>query len=222
MGTRNAPTLVNRVWGRSFFLDGRAATLEQQAIEPILNPLEMGLTLPQIKARVGLESEDVARALASYVRTILSGNSPYDKYTNGMAGALSKDAKAGLAVFRGKGRCTTCHTGPNLTDERFHNTGVAWREGVLQDEGRFKVSGLAEDHGAFKVPTLRQLPLTAPYMHDGSFASLKDVVNFYDGGGNSNPWLDSDLHALHLTVGEKQALVKFLQSLSGGVREGEW
>jgi cytochrome c peroxidase len=211
---------VNRVWGRTFFLDGRAATLEQQAIEPILNPLEMDLTLAQIKPRVGLEPDEVSRALASYVRTILSGDSPYDKYTNGQDGALSKEAKAGLAVFRGKGRCTTCHAGPNLTDERFHNTGVAWREGVLRDEGRFKVSRLAEDRGAFKVPTLRELASTAPYMHDGSFASLEKVVDFYDRGGNSNPGLDSDLHPLNLTAEEKRALAAF-PSLSGSVREGK-
>jgi len=212
-GTRNVPTLVNRVYGRVFFLDGRAASLEKQAIEPILNPLEMGLTLPEIKTRVGLGPEEVTRALASYVRTIVSGNSPYDRYTTGDTKALSTEAKAGLAVFRGKGRCTTCHAGPNLTDERLHNTGVAWRNGQLSDVGA--------GEGNFKVPTLREIARTAPYMHDGSLKTLEEVIDYYDRGGNANPNLDEDLHPLHLTPQEKSALVKFLRSLSGDVREGK-
>jgi len=212
-GTRNVPTLVNRVYGRVFFLDGRAATLEKQAIEPILNPLEMNLTLQEIKTRVGLESEEVTRALASYVRTIVSGNSPYDKYTNGDSKALSAQAKAGLGVFRGKGRCTTGHAGPNLSDERLHNTGIAWRDGQLADVGA--------GQGNFKVPTLRDVARTGPYMHDGSLKTLEEVVDYYDHGGNANPNLDEDLHPLHLTAEEKSVLVEFLRSLSGTVREGK-
>jgi cytochrome c peroxidase len=212
-GTRNVPTLVNRAWGRVFFLDGRAPTLEKQALEPIQNPIEMGLTLGEIKGRVGLEPEEVARALASYVRTILSGDSPYDKYVNGDQKALSAKAQAGLAVFRGKGRCTTCHAGPTLTDERMHNTGVAWRDGRLTDPGA--------GQGAFKVPTLREVVRTAPYMHDGSLATLEEVVDFYDRGGNPNPYLDEDIRPLHLTPDEKGALVEFLRSLSGRVGEGK-
>jgi cytochrome c peroxidase len=220
-GPRNVPTLVNRVYGKSFFLDGRAPALEKQAIEPILNPIEMGLTLPEIQARTGLRPEEVARAIASYVRTILDGDSRYDRYVNGDQKALSAEQKLGLAVFRSKGRCTTCHAGPNLTDEAFHNTGIAWRDGVLHDPGRFTVSGKPEDRGAFKVPTLREVSRTAPYMHDGSLATLEDVVDYYDRGGNANPGLDPDLRPLHLTAEEKGALVEFLRSLSGDVREGK-
>ena len=161
------------------------------------------------------------RALASYVRTIVSGGSAYDHYTNGNRKALPAEARLGQSVFRVKGRCTTCHAGPNLTDERFHNTGVAWPKGELKDEGRFKVSGLAEDRGAFKVPTLREVARTAPYMHDGSLATLEDVVDYYDRGGNSNPGLDTDLRPLKLSSEEKRALVAFLRSLSGSVREGK-
>jgi cytochrome c peroxidase len=219
-GPRNVPTLVNRVYGKSFFLDGRAPTLEKQAIEPILNPLEMGLTLSQIQARTGLAPEQVAGAIASYVRTILDGNSRYDRYVNGDQKALSAEQKLGLVVFRGKGRCTTCHAGPNLTDEAFHNTGIAWRDGVLDDPGRFTVSGKPEDRGAFKVPTLREVARTAPYMHDGTLKTLEEVVDYYDRGGNVNPYLDEELRPLHLTSGEKSALVQFLRSLSGVVREG--
>jgi cytochrome c peroxidase len=213
MGTRNAPTLVNRVWGRVFFLDGRAATLEKQALEPILNPLEMDLTLPEIKARVGLESEDAARALASYVRTILSGNSPYDRYINGDRKALSAKAQTGLSVFRDKGRCIACHAGPTLSDEHLHNTGIAWREGRLVD--------LGAGQGNFKVPTLREVARTAPYMHDGSLQTLEEVVDYYSRGGNANPYLDEDIRPLNLTGEEKSALVEFLRSLSGSVRAGQ-
>ena len=216
-GNRNVPTLINRAWGRVFFLDGRAASLEKQAIEPILNPLEMDLTLPEIKARVGLEPEQVTRALASYVRTIVAGNSPYDKYSNGDTKALSAEAKAGLAVFRGKGRCTTCHAGPNLTDERLHNTGVAWR----LTNGVGQLADVGAGQGTFKVPTLREVARTAPYMHDGSLQTLDEVVDYYDRGGNPNPNLDEDLRPLNLSAGEKVALVAFLRSLSGSVREGK-
>ena len=213
-GARNAPTLVNRVYGKSFFLDGRAPSLEQQAIEPILNPKEMDMTIPELEARLKLPANEIAGALASYVRTILSGDSPYDR------GSFSPLAKRGLVVFRGKGHCIACHAGPNLTDESFHNTGIAWLGGELRDPGRFAISGKPEDRGAFKTPTLREVGRTAPYMHDGSLATLEDVVEYYDQGGNTNPGLDPDLRPLHLTADEKRALVAFLRSLSGPVREG--
>ena len=219
-GSRNAPTLVNRVYGRTFFFDGRAATLEQVALEPILNPLEMGLSLADIKTRSRLEPGEAARVLASYIRSILSGASPYDRYANGERKALSNQALIGLAVFRGKGRCGLCHAGPNLTDEQFHNTGIAWRNGELLDQGRFRISARPRDRGAFKVPTLREIAHTAPYMHDGSLATLEDVVEYYDKGGNPNPALDGDVQPLHLNPEEKRALVEFLRSLSGRIREG--
>ena len=171
------------------------------------------MTLPEIKARTGLEPEEVTRALASFVRTIVAGNSPYDRYTNGKPAALSAQAKLGLAVFRGKGHCISCHAGPNLTDERLHNTGVAFIDGKLAD--------LGAGRGDFKVPTLREIARTAPYMHDGSLATLADVVDYYDRGGNPNPDLDQDLRPLHLTSPEKIALVAFLRSLSGSIREGK-
>jgi cytochrome c peroxidase len=221
MGTRNVPALVNRVYGKSFFLDGRAATLEQQALEPITNPRELAMTIPELESRVGLSASAIAGALASFVRTILSGDSPYDRYVKGDTRALPLEAKLGLSVFRGKGRCTNCHAGPNLTDERFHNTGIAWAGGELRDAGRFAVSHAEEDRGAFKTPTLREVARTAPYMHDGSLAALEGVVDYYDKGGNPNPGLDPDLRPLHLTAGEKHALVAFLRSLSGSIREGK-
>ena len=221
-GTRNVPTLINRVYGKAFFLDGRAPALEQQVLEPILSPQEMNLTLAEIRSRTGLDPSEVARALASYVRTIASGNSRYDRHISGNDKVLSDEEILGLDLFRCKGRCSVCHSGANLTDDSFHNTGVAWRSGVLQDPGRFKVTGRIEDRGAFKVPTLREVARTAPYMHDGSLATLEDVVSYYDRGGNPNPGLDEELRPLHLTAAERRALVSFLKSLSGTIQRGRF
>jgi len=212
-GTRSAPAIVNRGYGKTFFWDGRSKSLEQQALEPILNPKELGMTEAEVERRIGLKIADVTSALASYVRTIRSGNSRFDRYAAGDQHALSDLEKAGLAVFRGKARCTTCHAGPNFTDENFHNTGIAWQDGKLADQGA--------GEGKFKVPTLREVARTAPYMHDGSLATLEDVVDYYDRGGNMNPGLDEDLRPLHLSPEEKRALVAFLRSLSGSIREGK-
>lgn len=216
-GRRSAPALINRGYGRAFFWDGRAATLEEQVLQPIQDPREMNMTLADASARVGLSPGEISRALASYVRSILSGESPYDRYANGDRRALSAEQRAGLQVFRGNGNCPICHVGPNFTDERFHNTGVAWRDGSLQDEGRSAVTGKPEDRGAFKTPTLREIARTAPYMHDGTLVSLEEVVDYYDRGGNSNPGLDPELRPLTLTASEKRSLVAFLQALSGTV-----
>src|SRR5204863_10169737 len=214
-GTRNAPALINRGYGRSFFWDGRADSLERQALQPILNPIELGLTESELERRAGMKVADVAAALASYVRTIRSGDSRFDRYAAGRAASLNALEKAGLELFRGKASCTACHIGPIFTDEQFHNTGVAWRDGRLVDEGRFAVSGYPRDHGAFKTPTLREIARTAPYMHDGSLATLEDVIEFYSNGGRPNSSLDSEIQPRNFTREEKRALLSFLRSLSG-------
>ena len=211
-GTRRTPALINLAWAKSYFWDGRAATLEEQVVQPIQNPKEMDLTLNEAAARTGIDSTSMARALASYVRTILSGNSPYDRYIAGDRGALDAEAQLGLKVFRGKGNCIACHLGPNLTDDQFHNTGSAWRDGKLTDNGRA--------NGAFKTPTLREAALTGPYMHNGSLKTLEDVIDFYDKGGIANPHLDPEMRKLNLTGPEKKALVTFLHSLTGSIQEG--
>jgi cytochrome c peroxidase len=211
-GTRNVPAIINRGYGRAFFWDGHIQTLEQQVLQPIQNPQEMDLTLNEASARVNLDAETISRALASYVRSILSGDSPYDRFVNGDRTALTVLEQAGLQIFRGKGNCTACHVGPNFSDEKLHNTGVAWRDGKLADIGA--------GQGNFKTPTLREVARTAPYMHDGSLKTLEDVVEFYDRGGNANPGLDLELRPLHLTVEEKPALIAFLRSLAGKIREG--
>jgi cytochrome c peroxidase len=211
-GTRNAPAIVNRGYGALFFWDGRAKTLEQQVLEPILNPKELALTEAELERRTGLKTEEVTAALASYVRTIRSGDSRFDRYVAGSRTSLSDLEKAGLALFRGKANCWTCHTGPNFTDERFHNTGVAWRDGKLMDIGA--------GQGNFKTPTLREVARTAPYMHDGTLKTLEKVVDFYSEGGRENPSLDAGIHRLNLSSDEKHALVAFLRSLTRKLQEG--
>ncbi len=235
-GPRRVPKLVNRGYGQSFFWDGRIPTLEEQVLQPIQNELEMDMTLEDTVRRLKdssvysaefpkvfgreVNADDLGRALAGYVRTIVSGGSPYDHYMNGSPDALSAEARRGLEIFRGKGNCGTCHIGPNLTDELFHNTGVGWKDGEIADPGRFNVTGDEGDRGAFKTPTLREVAATAPYMHDGSLATLEDVIEHYDEGGKPNPSLDRDIEALELGDEEKRALVVFLESLSGRLTEG--
>jgi cytochrome c peroxidase len=235
-GTRNAPALLNRVYGSAQFWDGRARSLEEQALQPIANTQEFDMTVEEVVVRLNehhdyparfqtafgreVSGEDLARALASYVRTILSGDAPIDRYLNGEREALTEQARAGLKLFRGRGNCTACHLGPTFSDEGFHNTGIAWRDGEWLDVGRFAVTGKEEGRGAFKTPTLREVASTPPYMHDGSLAILEDVIEFYDRGGNPNPYLDPELKPLRLTTEEKQALVAFLRALSGTIREG--
>ncbi len=216
-GRRHAPALINRGYGRSFFWDGRVSTLEEQVLKPIQEPNEMDLSLAEATARVGLPPDEISRALASFVRSILSGDSPYDRFVNGDRSALTPDQQLGLQVFRGKGNCTACHVGPNFSDEKLHNTGVAFlrerSDGKLADPG----AGL----GNFKTPTLREVARTAPYMHDGSLATLEDVVEFYDGGGRPNPNLDPEIRPLRLSPAEKQHLVAFLRAFSGQVTDGQ-
>ena len=216
LGPRRAPRLVNRGYGRSFFWDGRAATLEQQVLQPIANPLEMASSAREAAARVGIGEAELRDALATYVRTILSGNSPFDRYMAGDSSAMSATELSGLRLFTGKAGCSNCHVGPNFTDERFHNTGA----GNGSDAGRASVTGRAEDRGAFKTPSLRDCARSRPYMHDGSLSTLEDVIQFYDKGGRANAQLDQEIRPLHLTDGEKAALVSFLHALNGTVRDG--
>lgn len=235
-GRRNVPSVINRVYGASFFWDGRAASIEQQVVEPLLDPREMATTPDAVVAAVrhdggyrrqfmaafGREPQwdDIARALASYVRTIRSGQSRYDRFRSGAASALTEQDQRGMRVFFGRGRCGSCHAGPNLTDEEFHNTGVAFRDGQLLDSGRFVVTQEPADRGAFKTPTLREVARTAPYMHDGGLATLEAVVDYYDRGGNANSGLDAIVRPIGLLVDDKRALVAFLRALSGKVQEG--
>ena len=234
-GSRNVPAILNNAWGTAFFWDGRASTLEQQVLQPLFNPRELAAAPAQVVAVAKSEAYrsrfidvfgaepglgDVARALASYVRTIVASDAPFDRYMAGESRALSEPAIRGLALFRGKARCSACHAGPTFTDGEFHNTGIAWRTGVPTDEGRALVTHAAEDRGAFKTPTLREVTRTAPYMHDGSVATLPEVIDYYDGGGHKNPTLDRRMRRLNLSSSDKKDLLAFLQSLNGIVTDG--
>jgi cytochrome c peroxidase len=218
-GSRRPPRLINRGYGRSFFWDGRAPTLEDQVVQPIANPIEMGFSIDAAAGRTGLPAKDLRNALATYVRTILSGDSPYDRYMAGDPAALGEDAQRGLRLFLGRAGCASCHAGPNFTDEKFHNTGVG-SDRPDPDPGRFAVTARPSDQGAFKTPGLREASRTPPYMHDGSIGTLDLVLDFYDKGGRPNPRLDREIRPLHLSADEKRDLVAFLRALEGKVRDG--
>lgn len=211
-GPRNVPAIINRGYGRAFFWDGRITTLEEQVMQPIINPVELDMTMEQASARTGLSGTAIVRALASYVRSILSADSPYDRYLFGDRKALTAAQRRGLDVFRGKGNCIACHVGPNFTDEQLHNTGVAFLNGDPVDLG----GGSAN----FKTPTLREVAQSAPYMHDGTFPTLEAVIDFYSDGGRPNPNLDREIAPRGLTRSDKQDLLAFLRSLSGTVVQG--
>ncbi len=230
VGTRNTPTIINRAYGREQFWDGRAASLEEQVGGPIINPIEMGNTIeacvntlrgvPEyadlFRAAFGdpaINFERIAQSISTYERTILSGNSPYDRYQAGDKTALSMSARRGEKVFK-KALCDQCHFGPNFTDGSFANTGVGTNN-PTPDLGRYSMLKRPMDWGAFKVPTLREVANTAPYMHDGSLQTLRDVVDFYDRGGIPNRNLDRRYKPLGLREQEKEDLVEFLKSLSG-------
>ena len=231
-GNRSSPSLINVVYSKSQFWDGRAKTLEEQALGPIQNPIEMGMDLKELEKRLGaiesykkdfksvfgteVTSDAIAKAIATYERTILSGNAPYDKYKAGNKSALSEPAARGRKLFFGKANCSACHTGSNFTDNGFHNIGIGMdedetKEGEEKDLGRFVLSKLGGDKGAFKTPTLREIARTAPYMHDGRFETLEEVVEHYDKGGTPNPQLDEELFPLKLNDQQKSDLVAFLK-----------
>ena len=219
-GRRNAPAIINRGYGRAFFWDGRTTMLEEQVLRPIDDPTEMGSSVRAAATRVGVSTDDLARSLASYVRSILAGNSAFDRYNGGDEAALTPDEKGGLQLFRGRANCTACHIGPLLSDEEFHNSGIAWKDERFADAGRALVTGRSVDLGAFKTPTLREVARTAPYMHDGSLRTLDEVIDFYDRGGRTNPALDPEIKPLRLSDLEKRQLLRFLKALSGDVQEG--
>jgi cytochrome c peroxidase len=236
-GTRKAPTFVNLAWTLypHFFWDGRAASLEDQALGPIANPIEMGNTheamletlgkiasyRPYFKQAFGSEEitkDRVAKAIADYERTRMSGNSPWDRWRkNRDEGAVSAEVKRGHELFFGKAECNQCHLGQGFTDSLFHNLGIGWDEKAakLRDEGRYVVTKKKEDKGAFKTPGLREVALRAPYMHDGSIATLREAVEHYNKGGNRNPQLSPKIRKLGLSEDEVTALVKFMEALSG-------
>jgi cytochrome c peroxidase len=230
-GGRSAPTVFNRAYSLAQFWDGRAASLEAQAAGPMANPIEMGNTHEAVVATLkkipgykplfakafGSEEIDldrVTKAIATYERTVLSGNAPYDRYKAGNKNALTASQIRGLDVYFNKAKCDQCHEGINFTTNAYHNLGVGTGQ-PNPDPGRFEVTKNPADWGAFKTPTLREIARTAPYMHDGSLKTLEEVVEYYDKGGNPNKNLDERMKPLKLTAQEKKDLVEFLKALSG-------
>ena len=225
---RNAPTLFNRALGRRHFFDGRADSLEAQALMPIENQDEMGMTvdeavrrlaqLPEYRdlfAAAGAAEpgrEALAASLAEFVRRLVAGDSPIDRF-RAAKGDLTTTERQGLWLFESRGRCWRCHSGSNFSDESFHDTGVGVKEG-RPEPGRAKITKDDADLGRFKTPTLRMVAATAPYMHDGSLATLNDVVEFYKRGGNANDHLDPLLKPVEFTDADVAALIALLQALS--------
>jgi len=230
-GGRNAPTVLNSAYWPLQFWDGRARSLEEQALGPIQNPVEMGMTMVEALGRIqtipgyveqfqrifgtGPTEEGIAKAIAAFERTVISTNAPYDRYLRGERSAMSAAAVRGMNLFNGKAHCTPCHSGPNFTDGQFHNLGVGYANGKFADEGRYAVTKDPKDLGAFKTPGLRSVAENPPYLHDGSEKTLADVVEFYNRGGVPNPNLDPLIVPLHLTAREKADLVAFLEALTG-------
>jgi len=232
-GGRSAPTAINRAFSQVQFWDGRAPTLEAQSVGPLTHPIEHGFVdndamVRKLKGIDGYQkrfksvfggeitTETVGKAIATFQRTLLSGNSPFDRFEMKKdEKSIADSAQRDLKLFRGKARCATCHAGFNVTDEGYHNLGVGWGHGETIDLGRFGVTKKTEDIGAFKTPTLREIAHTASDMHDGSLATLEDVVAFYNPGGNENPFRTVLILPLNLKDQGQRDLVAFLRTLSG-------
>jgi len=225
---RRTPTILNLAWAPALFWDGRAESLEQQALGPIQAPGEMNMSLDALVARLngidgyrqlfaraypraGISQDTVAKAIATFERGVISGTAPFDRWIAGDERAIPAAAKRGFTLFNEKGRCATCHAGWRLTDDSFHDIGVQ-----SDDEGRGRIlPGIAPARFAFKTPTLRNVARRAPYLHDGSAATLADVVDLYDRGGLvRRPSLAAEIKPLDLTAQEKADLIEFMQTLT--------
>ena len=241
-GGRKAPSFTNQAWATlpHFFWDGRASSLEDQAGGPMINPIEMGnknheVVVAKLAKIPGYAKyfqeafgssqvtiERITKAIADYERTRMSGNSPWDRWRGGDQDAVSDDVKKGHRLFFGNAFCNNCHKGPNFTDSDFHNLGVGWDPETqsFADEGRYAVTKEEKDKGAFKTPSIRDVSKRAPYMHDGSIKTLREVVELYSKGGIPNPNLDRKIdrrfaEQLDLTEQQVTQLVKFMEALDG-------
>jgi len=226
---RNTQSCLNTGFYSSLFWDGRAATLEDQALGPIESEIEMNQSLDQLEEELRRipgyvlpfqsvfgakpNRRDIAKALAAYQRTLITGPSPYDRYLRGDDDALSEDAKRGLALFAGEAKCIQCHNGPNLSDGKYYRTGAS-----EVDEGRFKLTGKSDDRFRFRTPSLRNVAETGPYMHHGFFVSLDVVLAFYYNSGAATTSYNLPLDAPDLSarpISDVKYLAAFLESLTG-------
>jgi cytochrome c peroxidase len=229
---RATPTIVNAAFNPLQMWDGRKASLEDQALGPFESKGEQNIPLPELEQRVSsipgyvkmfalaypgeaVSSGTIAKAIASFERTVVSLNTPFDRWMAGDAKAVNASAKRGFELFKGKAECALCHQGFNFTDNGYHNIGVKEADGVAPDPGRFAHRKVAVLKGAFKTPTLRDINLTAPYMHNGAYATLEQVVDHYDRGGDVKDNLDANMNPLNLSAQEKADLVEFLGTLTG-------
>jgi cytochrome c peroxidase len=239
-GTRNSPPVINAAYFKVQFWDGRAPNLENQAEGPVQNPVEMANTLAVVEKRLNADPsykaqfeqawgprpityEMVEKSIASFERTVISANSPFDRWKYGHdESAVSESVKRGFVVFtsKKKGNCAACHTIEKsyalFTDNQFHDVGIGFDMGTFNDVGLYAVTHKDVDKGKFKTPSLRNIALTAPYMSDGSLKNLKEAIDFYIGAGNSNPNLDKEIHVLDFLSGQERSdLEAFLNSLTG-------
>ena len=228
LGMRNSPPLLNLAWHPAFFRDGGVPTLEQQAIAPIHDTQEMDFNIHFAAERVRdeepyarlsrlaygrpLDAFLLTRALATYQRTLVSGWSRYDRFLQGDMDALSEAEQRGLALFNGPDlKCGTCHGGFDLSDHRYHNIGLYT---LSPDPGRERISLVVSDHGKFKTPTLRNIALTAPYMHDGTFATLEEVMDHFAFGGQAAPNKSPLVAGFTISPEQRLDLIAFLHALT--------
>lgn len=223
---RHTPTVLNLAWGEIYFWDGRAETLEEQALGPIQAGGEMAQDLPGLLTELkavpgyvelfnatfpdeGITEENIGKAIATYERTIVSAEAPFDRWVAGDETAINEAAKRGFTLFNTKARCSSCHDGWNFTDWGFHDIGIG-----DADEGRYEVLDIEALKHTFKTPGLRNIVERAPYMHNGGMQTLMEVVDHYNDGFVNRPSLSSEMQKLDLTHTEKVDLVEFLQTLS--------
>lgn len=228
---RATPTVLNTAYNRIQMWDGRAPTLEDQATGPVVSPDEMNQNLDDLVKELsaipgykelfekaypgeGISKQTIGKAIASFERTVVSSEAPFDKWRKGDKNAISESAKRGFTIFEGKANCAACHQGFNFVDNGFHNIGLK-KAGDMEDEGRFAHRKVKVLKGAFKTPTLRDIALTAPYMHNGAYRTLEEVVDHYDRGGDAKDNLDPNIKPLNLSAQEKTDLVAFLKTLTG-------
>lgn len=227
---RHTPSVINTAYYDELFWDGRASSLEEQALGPIQNPMEMNQTLDGLVETVeGIEgyqpmfdevfdgkinAENIAKAIAAFERTIIVDDTKHDRFIAGDNDALTEQEKFGMEIFVTKGNCLTCHSGPNFTDNNYHHVGID-----SDDPGRYDVTQEEEDMGKFRTMGLRGIAATAPYMHDGRFDTIEEVVDYYDRGGDGHVNQSEFIQPLGLTEEEKEALVAYLHAISGDVPE---